>query len=222
MKNINLQKGLIAIGSGKGEGKTRFALKLANFLAETENVLFINYSDYSEKLIEAVKKIDENINKNLDINNRFGYYGSEVFLDIIKYIKTNKISTVFIDDIESFSEISTEETFLEDTKYNIIEDLKYISEMLDVRIIFLTSTSKSQYDEIYQPKLKNLKWSRAISNECNQIFVLYRPSYYGFTTDENNNYTYDKIEIHCLKNIENTNNNEILILNNKEENLFNI
>lgn len=219
MNNIELKKGLIAIGSGKREDKTRFSLKLANFIAKTENVLYISYKEYKEKLIGTIQEIDGKLNDKLDINTRFAYWGSEVFLDIIRYVRTNNITTVFIDDIETFCDLSLEETFLEETKYDIIEDLKYISEILSIKLIFLTNTTKSKYDERYYPVIKNFRWSRAINNECSQVFALYRPSAYGFTEDENGNYLYDIIEIHTLKNKDNE--NKLIILDDKEEKIFN-
>jgi hypothetical protein len=217
MNNIELKKGLIAIGSGIGEGKTRFSLKLANFIARTENVLYISYKEHKEKLIEIIQEIDGKLNDKLDINTRFAYFGSEVFLDIIKYVKTKNITTVFIDDIETFCSISLEETSLEETKYNIIEDLKYISEMLSIKLIFLTNTIKHKFDERYYPVIKNFRWSRAINNECSQILAFYKPSAYGFTEDENGNYLYDKIELHFLKN---SGDEKEFIFDNKEEKIF--
>jgi len=132
MEEIKLNKGLFSIGSEKDEEKTRLSLKLANYIAQNENVLFISYTTYKEKLILIINEIDGSVNENLDINTNFSYWGSEVFLDIIKYVKTNKISTIFLDDIENFCGYKG-------NKYDIIDDIKYLSELLDIKIIFLTN-----------------------------------------------------------------------------------
>jgi len=224
MEKIKLNKGLIAIGSSKGEGKTRFSLKLANYIAQNENVLFISYTTYKEKLISNIIEIDGFINEKLDINTSFSYWGTEVFLDIIKYVKTNKISTIFLDDIENFCGYNG-------NKDDTIKDLKYLSELLDIKLVFSTnlirldSIEYSNYEGSmitivnYKPNLKEFKWSHRLINDCTQIIGLYRPSYNGFTEDADGNSSYDRIEIYYLKNNENENN--IYILSNKKENLYN-
>ena len=58
MERIKLSKGVIALGGTQGVGKTRFSLKLANYTAEKEKVLFISYQDYNEKLISIVNELD--------------------------------------------------------------------------------------------------------------------------------------------------------------------
>lgn len=73
MEQIKLSNGLIAFGGAKGAGKTRFMLKLANYIAKTEKVLFVSYQDYAEKLEHILKRIDTQIRSNLELNTTLGY-----------------------------------------------------------------------------------------------------------------------------------------------------
>ena len=96
MERLELSEKLIAIGAVEGVGKTRFAINLANQLAEKEKVLFINWTDYSEKLHKILQQSGKTINDNLDINTHVGYFDVNSILEIIDLIEFHNYSTILL------------------------------------------------------------------------------------------------------------------------------
>jgi hypothetical protein len=219
MNQIELSKGLIALGGNKGIGKTRFSLKLANFLAKHEKVLYISYQDYSEKLHSIINEIDIDVNENLEINTSFGYFNVGTFLKMMNYVKEKVITTLFIDDLDCFNRNEFHE-FNEIEKDSAIEGLLFISKQLNIRVIFNLVLTKNYHSyNFVRPQIRDFDWSRKIVNDCSQIFALYRPVFYGMTEDEDGFSLLDVIEILNLKN--QTHKELIYKLDNKQLNIYN-
>lgn len=217
MEKIKLANGLIALGGEKGFGKTRFALKYANYLAQKEKVLYVSYQNYKEKLESIVEEMDGVINENLGINSYFSYYGAIVFFQFMKEIKSNNVSTLIIDDIENFCQLARDNDYGEEN--NPILSLKYLSEFMNIKVVFITNIEKLDYQSETIPKIQDFRWSRSIINECDQIYALYRPYLQGLWEDEEGNSLKDKIEILYLKN--EYNKEDRYIYNNKYLNIYN-
>ena len=100
MERLKLSNGLVAIGYGgisENKDQTKFSLRLANQLAEKENVLFLNWNNYSRKLEKIIKKLGIEKNQKLEINTRIEYFGLASFLNIAELIESNGFTTFFSD-----------------------------------------------------------------------------------------------------------------------------
>ena len=70
MNDLKLSNGLIAIGYGgtsSDTDQTKFSLVLANKLAKNENVLFLNWNNYSRKLEKINRELGILKNEKLEI-----------------------------------------------------------------------------------------------------------------------------------------------------------
>lgn len=216
MERIKLSKGVIALGGTQGVGKTRFSLKMANYIAEKEEVLFISYQDYNEKLISIVNELDEKVQEKLEINTSFKYCNLLTFLDIYDYVEKHNFTTVFIDDINWFNEGIRSYTDLY-YKETSIKALLFLSKKLNVRIVF-TLSIEERHDYPVENSVRNFSWSRNIVNECSQIYVLYRPYFYGYSTNPNGESLIDQIRVISLKN--ENHKEETIILDNRELKIY--
>ena len=188
MKNLKLSQGLIAIGAAQGVGKTSFSIRLANYLAQKEKVLFLNWTDYADKLHEILRNSEAEIHKNLDINTRIGYFNIGSFIDILERIDTQKYTTIFIDDLNYFTQ--TGDTYGELDQFNTygkdsaIRALRFIVDKYKVRVVFNLTI-----DNVVTPKLADFAWSRLIINDCDQVI--------GLSNDQDGN----QIEMYVLKDL---------------------
>jgi hypothetical protein len=225
MNRIILPKGLIAFGGSEGIGKTRFTLKLANFLAENEKVLYISYQDYKEKLYDIIIEMDSQINENLEVNTSFDYFNVGSFLEMIKYIEMQKITTLFIDDLDCLGRNKFSE-FNENEKDSTIDGLLYLSKHLNISVVFNLILSKSYVSHYFgergirvdKPRMRDFDWSRKIVNDCSQIYALHRPAFFGLSQDEDGNSLIDSIEILSLKN--ENHKEEIFEIDNKKSMIY--
>lgn len=215
MDQLKLSQGLIAFGGIEGVGKTRFMLKLANYLAKREKVLYLSYQDYSEKLVTIVRNIDGIVYENLEVNTSMDYYGIGCFLEIIKHKKSKGFKTLIVDDIDSFNRNQFYE-FDENGKDNAIEGLLYLANHLNIRIIFIIDVKSTFQYKI--PRVRDFNWSRRMINDCSQILALYRPIYLGITEDENGKSSADLIEVYSLKN--DNDEEEVIRLENHKLNIY--
>lgn len=200
MERLELSEKLIAIGAVEGVGKTRFAINLANQLAEKEKVLFINWTDYSEKLHKILQQSGKTINDNLDINTHVGYFDVNSILEIIDLIEFHNYSTIFIDDINYFIQSETVSFLGQEYRDQAIKALKYIVDRYSVRIIFnITIDVNVSNSNYHQPNLGDFAWSRLIINDCDQVIALTNLSpVVNYETGEY--YNYNTLEIFNLKN----------------------
>jgi hypothetical protein len=201
MNRLKLSNGLIVFGGDRGAGKTRFLLKLANYLALSEKVLFVSYTDYTERLEHILQGIDGIINPNLELNTTLGYYCVDSFIELIEHIEDGEFTTVIIDDVEHYS-LSPAGTFSYPGKDGIVDALLFISTRIKVRVVFSTRLVSNYLDDAFSaPTLQNFIWSREIINQCEQIYAIHRPTLYGIVEDKEEGFFYkDRIEVVSLKN----------------------
>jgi len=200
MERLKLSKKLIAIGAVEGVGKTRFAINLANQLAEKEKVLFINWTDYSEKLQKIVEQSDKALNDNLDINTRIGFFDVGSFLEIIEQIEFHNYSTIFIDDINYYLQSDAVTVTGQEYRDQAIKALKFIVDRYSVRIVFNVTIEINVNSSNYRrPNLGDFAWSRLIINDCDQVIALTNLD--SVVNIENNEvYDYNTLEVFNLKN----------------------
>jgi len=191
--------GLIFFGSRPGMGLTRTTLKIANYIARSQGVVFISYQDYKEKLIHILSQQGESPNVLLNIETKLKFYDHTLVRDFASIMSNTGSNTVVVDDLDSMLgenfdlEIQHRERFL--------HELQILAELKKVRIILnVTVSKKVEYrggDK--RPMLRDFTWSRNISELANQIYTVYRPEYYAITVDENGESTYGRIELELIK-----------------------
>jgi hypothetical protein len=202
MDRIKLQNGLIAFGGRKGEGKTRFALKLANHLAKTEKVLYLSYQDYSEKLQKKLTVTDGQVHPNLELNTAFDYFCLKTMIEISEYVKLKQFTTLIIDDLECFNQFNAFDSFTSYPNTNT-DPLLFFTNMLKIRVIVLVNiTAEYNTDATPRPQIRHFIWSRTQINNAVQILALYRPALHGLLHDEDGNSLSEIVEVHELKNEE--------------------
>lgn len=187
---MKLSKGLIAVGAEEKSASTSLLINLANKLAEKEKVLFINWTDFSEKLHQEIRKTNV-VSKNLTIDTNIDYFGVKSFLDIIDLIESYQYSSIFIDDINYYVQADYDGYFGEEINNQAIRGLRYIVDKLSVRIVFNIRVSKQLDVTKKELILADFSWSRLIINDCDQVLALYN------LKDEGN---YENMQISNLKN----------------------
>jgi len=203
MGTITLEKGLIAIGGLEGEGKTTFCLKIANHLAESEKVLFVNYQDYSNKLNQILEEFDDIICENLIIRTDFEYFGIDSFVELMQELEINSYSTIIIDNSDFLNKYDPWDNAYGDVD-EFVKAMAFLTKHFKIRVIFSVNIGqKVSYSRKY-PMLKDFNSSRHIPNKCDQILAIYRPIYHGYTENQNGNINNDLIDVYDLKNKQNT------------------
>lgn len=216
MNRIKLSEGIIAIGGTEYDKAPLFSMKLANSLAKTENVLFLSYISYAEKIRHEIKRMDSFLEPNLFIQDDLKHYNIETFLQLIKQIKLYSIKTIFIDDIdECVGNEFNMETWFEERNESVLDAFRFLNENYGVRIIF-NSTLRKSAD--IKPSLPDFCWNRKMISACNQMFIVLRIFSHGYTEDESGRSTENDIRILSVKN-ENCEDEEIL-LDNTEVNIY--
>lgn len=200
METINLQNGLIAVGGSEGEGKSSVCLKLANDLAKSENVLFIGYQDYKEKLERLIENFDGSISENLVINTDFEYFGVDAFVELMQLLESNPISTVFIDNSDFLNKYDPWDKAYGDVD-EFVNAMAFLSSHFNIRLVFTVNITKEAPHSRKHPMLKDFNSSRHIANKCDQVLGIYRPFYYGFTEDDSGEPIHkNQLDIFDLKN----------------------
>ncbi len=193
MKYIKLSKGIIAIGFGGNSNhinQTIFALSLANQIAEEEKVLYLNWNNYTRNIENIIKSLNQKKSDNLDINTTVDYFGLSSFLEIIELIEQNNYTTIFIDNVNSFT--SEELEIYEDGyKHTLIKSLKFISDKYSVRVIFNVNIDPKMFSFNYNSieneiDLGYFRWSRKIVTDCNQVLAVQNIE--GFLDGETDEY----------------------------------
>ncbi len=171
MKKIKLKKGLIAIGGIQKIGKTTFAIQLANKIAKKEKVLYLNWTDYADRLHDLILKNNKKIYSNLDINTNLDFFNVGSFIQIMDLIEENRYKTVFIDDINYFTQTGETDCALDEyNKYgkdSAMKALRFLVDKYNIRIVF-----NMTIDTNFTPKLADFVWSRLIINDCDQVLAL--------------------------------------------------
>lgn len=178
MERLKLSNGLIAIGFGGSSNieQTKFSLKLANDIAQNENVLFLNWNNYSKKLNEILLSLNVKKSKKLEINTNVNYFGVDSFLDIIELIEQKKFTTIFIDNTSSFS---TKERIIDEygNRETLLKAFTFLSIKYSVRIVFNIQIDPEIYNysfniEENEIDLGYFRWSRRTITECNQVIAV--------------------------------------------------
>ncbi len=199
MEKIKIGQGLIAIGGNEGEGKTWFSIRLANTLAMKEKVLFISYQTYRDMLLKITEEIAGQNNPNLIFKTQIASESYLSFRQIYHEVQNKGISTIFIDDLHSYS-----------MDYNCqigdtLEGLRFFVDTLNVSIIFTVNIDTTKYNSQKGiPSIKHFNYLGDLINECDQILAIYRPTYYGFEAFAQRSEILEVIEVYDFKNEENT------------------
>lgn len=190
--DIQLEKGVIAIGYGGKSNyidQTKLSLKLANKIAETEKVLFLNWNNYTRMLEQIIKSLKIVKNRNLEINTNVGYFGLSSFLEIIELIEKNHYTTIFIDNFRSFT-LEELDVYENDYKNTLIKSLTFLYKKYSVRIVFNVNIDPNMFSFNYNSTENSIdlgyfRWSRNIINDCNQVFAVQNlEGYLNTETDE--------------------------------------
>jgi hypothetical protein len=218
MERIKLSNGLILFGGMKRMGKTLFTLKLANYIANNEKVLFLSFQDYHEKLQNILLEMDGFIEDNLEINSSLDYYKLHSFIRLIDYLKTGKFTTIIIDDLHSYFNCESYDSIDYDAN-EATDPLLFLSNLLNIRVIINVRIAQSNpYDNSYSPKIRHFIWTRSLIDTASQVYAIFRPYSCGIKEDEDGNSLSEVIEIYSLKNEKHE--EEIILLNNLELNVF--
>lgn len=218
MKQIQLSEGLILLSGEKRMGKTRLSLKLANYLAQNEKVLFLNFDDYEERLRLFLLESEYTVNENLHINTTLEGFSMETYMELLSILEKNNYSTIIIDEFEKYIDSYRGYINVEyDLNKVVTEALLFLVRHFKCRIIINYKLNQYQVNfnwGVEYPGLDNIKYPRVLVNECAQIFYLFIPSKAGFSEDDEGNSLADNIELHSLKNKDHL--EELLILNNRD------
>ncbi len=222
LNQINLSEGLILLGGADKTGKTRFATKLGNFLAEKEKVLFLCFDEYEEKIRFIASDIDREIRDNFEV------YGAdefclETYLDILSLLEENNYSTIIIDKLNTLLPEYRTMAGAFDIDLDIqtiIDSLQFIIRQFKCRIILVYELKQMRHSSCKddRAKLKDFRFPRSLVNRCNQIFFYNYPFLGGITEDEEGYSLINHIELYNLKNEEHK--EELLILDNHELHIF--
>ncbi len=169
---ISSKKELIALGGHKGSGKTKFSILLANRIAKTQKVLFLNWIDYADKLHNHIVSQNEEVSENLTLNTNIDYFSVGSFLDIIDLIKSYNYTTIFIDDINYFTQSHCDDYFDTKMREETMRTFKYLVEELSVSVIFNININESYLNGEFYLNLGDFVWSRLLVNDCDKVFII--------------------------------------------------
>lgn len=197
---FNLSNGLIAFASRPGMGKTSLTLVLANQLAKGKRVLFISYQEEKAFLKKQLINLNGSISDNLIINDSFRYYHWDYGKCLAELIEETQAATVIIDDMEALVYDPENPEGNVPLNDGLLKQLSIVSKVKVQIIINLPlSIWVEQMGGDCRPLYRDLRWSRACGEFCNQIFFLYRPSHYGITHDADGRSIKHQIEILRMK-----------------------
>lgn len=170
MQTLKLSNGLVALGYEPKENNKDFTILLANQIAKNEKTLYLSWTNYSDKIHKTINEYKSEVSRDLLLNTNIEYFGIKSFLNIINLIESYNLKTIFIDDINNFLQIETND-FLSHNYFSdtLIEALNYIVYKYNVRIIFSLELENINKSEI---NLSDFQWSRLIRNDCNQILAI--------------------------------------------------
>ncbi len=221
MEQLNIGNGITAFGSKNMDDLTWFTLKWANSIAKTKKVLYLNWTDYAEKLIHFLEWADGKVELNLTINTSFNRFEVSTCLDIFQYIKSQPADIVFFDNISAFNFDMQDTDYVFEIK-PILKYIQFLINELDIKVVFNLpiydnySTYRSYGKAEVPPTLNN--FSRTIVNNCDQVYGFFRLYSLGFSEDEMGESTFDKIEIYNIKNPNNQ--TQVIKLDNRELKIY--
>jgi hypothetical protein len=183
-------------------GLTTLTLQLANQLARENKTVFITYQDYAESLRAILLEKGEVVSDNLHFNTILSYYQPDFVTDLKEIIISEGYSNVILDDLPSL--LGEQNQLDADMKNELIESLKRLATVLQIRLILNTSLP----DQVEsrggdrKPMIRDFTWSRNLIHAADQVLALYRPGYYGITEDESGHSLLHLREVLSLKNAE--------------------
>jgi len=195
-----LKKGVVVLGSRPGMGLTSTSLVLANKLADKTETLFVSYQHPNEELLDLLSFNGQTHNHSLMLDDSIDYYKS-LYVQLVNRLNVRSdISVIFIDDLD---------TFLGEAKIDGREKKDVVSTFaklaIDYSVIVVLNTVVSRNVELRggdkRPRIRDFNWSRNLVGLANQVFVLYRPGYYGITESEDGECTLARSEIYNLKGL---------------------
>ncbi len=220
MEQLSIAKGLTVIGSRYTEDLTWLTLKWANYLAKTDKVLFLNWTYYTKKLNNFLEESDGKVEPNLTINTSFNKLEISTCIELFGYIKNQNFDIVFFDNIDAFRfDIHGDDNYSEKP---VLDFMQFLINELSIKIIFNTSLHDNylDYSKDYMtreaPVLKN--FSRDMVNNCEHIYGFVRLFSLGIEQDETGKSTFDKLEIHNLKNPSDS--SDVIKLDNRKYNIY--
>jgi len=198
---MQLEVGINLFGGLKRSGKSRFCLKWANQIAQTQKVLFLNWTSFSEKLQSELIEMGETPHKNLSIYTMSEDFNMEIFLDIYDLIETDKFEVVVFDDIYLNERNRMDCDYLE-CDSALIRGLSFLVKQLNVKIL-LPNDVKPFFrleQPVFHTDIKNFKFSHNLLTISKNIWFMYRPHFCGVFETPDGQPTIDKIEVFSLKN----------------------
>ena len=200
MKRLNLPKGLSVFGGPRRSGKTNFLLQWANYLAESQKVLFLNWGNYEGRLNAILKEMKMEKSDNLIIDAHYPFFDISAFIDIYNRVEHDKIEIIFFDDIHLSQYNRLSSTYNAD-EAAISGSLLFLVDKLGVKTVISTDVETNFRMEPPKivPKFRSFVFSRDLVNRAQQVYYLHNSS-----TDENIKETSkNKVEIFSLKNKDN-------------------
>lgn len=114
----------------------------------------------------------------------------------------HNIGLIVIDYLQLMRGIKERNGNREQEISSISQGLKAVAKELDIPVIALSQLNRAVETQAgaKRPNLSHLRESGAIEQDADQVLFLYRPEYYGITSDENNNSTVGLTEVIFAKN----------------------
>ena len=111
------------------------------------------------------------------------------------------IQMIFIDYLQLMTAKTEKNGNREQEISNISRSLKSLAKELDIPVLALSQLSRSVETRpgSKKPILSDLRESGAIEQDADMVLFIYRPEYYGLTTDEDNNSTQGKAVVSIAK-----------------------
>lgn len=221
---------LIIIAARPSMGKTAFALQLARNAAIDFDCPVLIFSlemskvQLSERLISAEanifmddlvkRKLTEYDNERIETASNKLLQANKIFIDDTPSLniiearakarrlkQQHNIGLIVIDYLQLMKGTASKNSLREQEVSSISQALKAIAKELDIPVIALSQLNREvEKSPSKRPNLSHIRESGAIEQDADQVIFLYRPEYYGITSDENNNSTQGLTEIIFAKN----------------------
>ncbi len=220
---------MIVIAARPGMGKTAFVLSMARnsavqfnhpvaiFSLEMNSIQLVNRLISSETQIAADKLRKGNLapHEYEQLHARIGGLSkAPIFIDDTPALsifelrakarrlkQQHNVELIIIDYLQLMTAGSTKAGNREQEISSISRSIKEIAKELNIPIVALSQLSRSVETRggDKRPMLSDLRESGAIEQDADIVAFIYRPEYYGITTDENNNSTIGTGEIIIAK-----------------------
>ncbi|MBS1651875.1 MAG: DnaB-like helicase C-terminal domain-containing protein [Bacteroidetes bacterium] len=219
---------LNVIAARPGMGKTQFMVNLALNISKTQPVLYFTFdlpeealssrfisalSGYSnskmlqlnfsieeeQQLLLAEEKLKES---KIFINDSCNHIISAFKAECEKQIKTNNVKVIFVDCIQMMGQSKYYNNREFEVSF-ICRELKNIAKHNNVCVIISSQLNRmleNRAGGAKRPMFSDIRESGSIEYIADKVIFLYRPAYYGFEVDENNEPTKNRMEVIFAKN----------------------